>query len=135
MLLLVFSVFTILPTEYGKSLCYACLPFLVEPHLLAPPEVVIINCIPTEQKCLPYGTGQTLPPFTKGVASQTTPCLKSVFSTLISFLASPLSIAYSPTSSETFLIHSYSQLGVSPVFACQHLFVLKTFLTLPCSFR
>ena len=32
------------------------------------------------------------------------PCLKSIFSTLNSFLASPLSIAYSPTSSETFLI-------------------------------
>ena len=31
-----------LPTGYGKSLCYACLPFHVEPHLLAPPEVVII---------------------------------------------------------------------------------------------
>ena len=42
MLLLVLSVFTSLPTGYGKSLCYACLMFHVEPHLLAPPEVVII---------------------------------------------------------------------------------------------
>ena len=114
---------------------YACLPFLVEPHLLAPPEVVIINCIPTEQKRLPYGTGQTLPPFTKGVASQTTPCLKSVFSTLISFLASPLSIAYSPTSSEAFLfilILSSESRPSSPVSISSF---LKTFLTLPCSFR
>ena len=51
MLLLVFSMFTSLPAGYGKSLCYACFLFHVEPHLLAPPEVSN-NCTPTEQKRL-----------------------------------------------------------------------------------
>ena len=50
-----FSVFTSLPTGYGKPLCYACLTFHIEPHLLAPTQSNN-NCIPTEQKHLPYGT-------------------------------------------------------------------------------
>ena len=36
-------VFAVLPTEYGKSMCYACLPLLFD-NLLALTRIVIVVC-------------------------------------------------------------------------------------------